>query len=56
MKAGRPKVEQIQRTGAQWVVTACENCKTQLADLSERYDLGVEIKGAVDLIADALVV
>jgi Fe-S oxidoreductase len=56
MKAGRPKVEQIQRTGAKWVVTACENCKTQLGDLNERYGLGVEIKGVVDLIADALVV
>jgi Fe-S oxidoreductase len=55
MKAGRPKVEQIQRTGAKWVVTACENCKTQLGDLNERYGLGVEIKGVVDLIADALV-
>lgn len=49
-------MEQIQRTGARWVVTTCENCKTQLADLSERYGLGVEIKGAVDLIADALIV
>lgn len=56
MKAGQPKVEQIQRTGAKWVVTACENCKTQLSDLNERYGLGVEIKGVVDLIADALVV
>ncbi len=55
IKAGRPKVEQIQRTGARVVVTACENCKTQLADLSERYGLGWEIKGAVDIVADALV-
>ncbi|HEY73957.1 MAG: hypothetical protein DRJ03_18845 [Chloroflexi bacterium] len=56
MKAGQPKVEQIQQTGAQWVVTACENCKTQLGDLNEQYELGVEIKGVVDLIADALVI
>ncbi len=55
MKAGQPKVEQIRRSGARWVVTTCENCKTQLSDLNERYGLGVEIKGAVDLIADALV-
>lgn len=55
MKAGRPKVEQIRRSGARWVVTACENCKTQLADLNEYYGLGIEVKGAVDLIADALV-
>lgn len=54
MQAGRPKVEQIRQTGAQWVVTACENCKTQLGDLNEHYELGVEIKGVVDLVADAL--
>ncbi|NIV40511.1 MAG: (Fe-S)-binding protein, partial [Anaerolineae bacterium] len=30
IKAGRPKAEQIRQTGAQWVVTTCENCKTQL--------------------------
>lgn len=55
MRAGKPKAEQIRRTGAQWVVTTCENCKTQLADLNEHYGLGVEVKGVVDLVADALV-
>ncbi len=55
MKGGRPKVDQIRRTGAEWVVTACENCKTQLEDLSEHYEMGIEIKGVVDIIADALV-
>ena len=55
MKAGQKKVEQIRRTGAKWVVTACENCKAQLRDLSEHYELGVEVKGVIDLVADALV-
>jgi len=55
MRAGRPKVDQIRQTGAQWVVTACENCKTQLGDLNEHYQLGVEIKGVVDLVAGALI-
>lgn len=55
MKAGQPKVEQIRRSGAQWVVTACENCKTQLGDLNEHHELGVEIRGIVDLVADALI-
>ncbi len=55
MKAGRPKVDQIRQTGARWVVTACENCKTQLGDLNEHYQLGVEIKGAIDLVAEALI-
>ncbi len=56
MQAGQKKVEQIRRTQAQWVVTSCENCKTQLEDLSEHYELGVEIKGVVDLVADALLI
>ncbi|MEO0185641.1 MAG: (Fe-S)-binding protein [candidate division WOR-3 bacterium] len=54
MRAGRKKVEQIRRTGARWVVTTCENCKTQLGDLNEYYKLGIEIKGVVDLVAEAL--
>jgi Fe-S oxidoreductase len=54
MKAGRKKAEQLQQSGAEWVITACENCKTQLEDLNEHYELGVEIKGVIDLVADAL--
>lgn len=56
MQGGLPKVEQIRQTGAEWVVTACENCKTQLEDLNEHYEMGIEVKGVIDLIADALVV
>jgi Fe-S oxidoreductase len=55
MQGGIPKVEQIQKTGAEWVVTACENCKTQLEDLNDHYGLGIEIKGVIDLVADALI-
>jgi Fe-S oxidoreductase len=56
MQAGQKKVEQIQKSEARWVVTACENCKTQLDELNDHYELGVEIKGVVDLVADALIV
>ena len=55
MDAGRPKADQIRQTNAKWVTTTCENCKTQLGDLNEHYELGVEIKGVLDLIADALI-
>jgi len=55
MRGGRQKVEQIRRSGARCVVTACENCKAQLADLNDYYELGVEVRGVVDLVADALV-
>ena len=56
MQGGIPKVEQIRSTQAKWVVTACENCKTQLEDLNDRFELGIEIKGVIDLIADSLIV
>jgi Fe-S oxidoreductase len=56
MMGGIPKMEQIQKTGARWVVTACENCKTQLEDLNDHYEMDIEIKGVIDLIADALIV
>jgi Fe-S oxidoreductase len=55
MQGGLPKVDQIRKTGAKWVVTACENCKTQLEDLNNHYELGIEIKGVIDLIADSLI-
>ena len=52
----KKKAEQIRQSRAQWVVTACENCKTQIDDLNDHYGLGIEVKGVVDLVADALVV
>lgn len=55
MTGGLPKVEQIRATEAEWVVTAYENCKTQLEDLNNHYELGIEIKGVINLIADALI-
>lgn len=54
MKAGKPKAEQIKRTGAKIVAAACENCKLQLGDLNNYYNLGVEVKGLVDLVANAI--
>ena len=56
MQGGLPKVKQIRDTGARWVVTACENCKAQLDDLNKHYELDIEIKGVIDLVADALIV
>jgi Fe-S oxidoreductase len=54
MKAGKPKAEQIKKTGAKVVAAACENCKLQLNDLSNYYNLNVEVKGLVDLVAEAI--
>jgi Fe-S oxidoreductase len=55
MKSARVKAEQINKTGAKVLVTACENCHTQLTQLNEYYKLGVEVKFLSSLVADAIV-
>jgi Fe-S oxidoreductase len=54
MRAGKPKVDQIRKTGAQIVAAACENCRLQLGDLNTHYQLNVEITALADLIVKAL--
>ena len=55
MKSARVKAEQVQKTGAKILTTACENCHTQLSNLNDHYQLGVEVKFLSSLIAEALV-
>lgn len=54
MDMGRAKAEQIRRTGAQVVVTACFNCLTQIRSLNKEYDLGIEVKNILELVAYAI--
>jgi Fe-S oxidoreductase len=54
MKAGRPKAEQIKKTGAEIVVASCDNCRHQIEQLSKHYDLGVEVTGLSELVCRAL--
>ena len=51
---GRKKAEQIRQTGAKIVVTNCFNCMTQIRDLSKAYELGIEVKSIVELVAESL--
>ena len=53
--AGRPKADQIRRTGAKVVVTPCHNCIDQLLELNRHYELGVEIRTLAEVAADALI-
>ncbi|MHA2333014.1 MAG: (Fe-S)-binding protein [Candidatus Hodarchaeales archaeon] len=55
MNTGLKKAEQIKATNAKTVVTACENCKAQLEELSEHYDLELIITGVMDIVAEALI-
>ncbi|MBZ0263515.1 (Fe-S)-binding protein [bacterium] len=52
---GRRKAEQIEATGAQYVIAPCANCKKQLRELIEDNKLGCELVGLHDLIYKALI-
>lgn len=54
LRAGRPKAEQVRRSGAEIVVAACENCRLQLGDLSGEYGLGVGVTALADLVVRAM--
>jgi Fe-S oxidoreductase len=54
IQVGKAKADQIRRTGARIVATGCYNCRTQIGELNRSYELGVEVKSIVELVADAL--
>jgi Fe-S oxidoreductase len=52
--AGRLKADQIRATGADIVVAPCANCKKQLKELVEHYELPCRVFGLHDLILQAI--
>jgi Fe-S oxidoreductase len=55
MKSSRVKADQVKATGAKILSTACENCHTQLSNLNDHYQMGVEVKFLSSMVAEALV-
>jgi Fe-S oxidoreductase len=55
MASARVKAEQVKATGAEVLVTACENCHTQLSDLNDHWSMGVKVEYLTELVANALV-
>jgi Fe-S oxidoreductase len=55
MKSARVKADQVKGTGARILATACENCHTQLSNLNDHYNMGVEVRFLSSLVADALI-
>jgi Fe-S oxidoreductase len=51
---GKIKAEQIQATGADIVATPCADCKKQLREIVDHYQLPVEIVGVHDLVLRAI--
>jgi Fe-S oxidoreductase len=54
INTGKTKADQIRRTGAKIVATNCFNCMTQIRDLNKAYDLDIEVKSIVELVAASL--
>jgi Fe-S oxidoreductase len=54
--AGKVKAEQIKRTGADILIAPCANCKKQLKELVEYYELPCRVMGLHDLILKAIVI
>lgn len=54
MKTAKVKVDQIKASGAGMICTMCENCRSQLTDLNEHYNLGIKVESLTDLAAHAL--
>ena len=55
MKSSKVKVDQVKETGASILTTACENCHTQLSNLNDHYEMGLDVQFLSSLVADALV-
>jgi len=55
MQSARVKAEQVEKTGASILSTACENCHTQLSNLNDHYKMGVDVRFLSSMVADALV-
>ncbi len=52
--AGKLKAEQIRATGADYVISPCANCKKQLKEVVEFYDVPAQVIGLHDLILRAI--
>lgn len=55
MESSKVKADQIKATGADILATACEMCYTQLTELEDEYELGMEVQFVSSLVAKALV-
>lgn len=55
MKSARVKADQVKKSRGSILVTACENCHSQLSDLNKYYDLGVDVRFLSSMVADALI-
>jgi Fe-S oxidoreductase len=56
IKAAKPKADRIFQTGTKIVVTSCDNCRHQINELNEHYNLGIQVTSLTELTVQALVI
>lgn len=56
IKAGKPKADQIRKTGAKIVVTSCDNCRHQINEINECYNLGITVTSLSEFTVQALMI
>jgi Fe-S oxidoreductase/ActR/RegA family two-component response regulator len=56
LKSGSVKANQLEETGAAYVVTSCHNCVDGLSDVIRHYKLPMKVTQLVHLVANALVI
>ena len=54
LDSGILKAEQIRKTGAEVVVTSCDNCRHQITELGEIHKLNIEVTSVSELTLNAL--
>ncbi len=54
VRGNRVKAEQLEATGAEYVVTPCHNCHTGIEDVLKEYDLKMHTKFILELLVDAM--
>jgi len=55
MKSAKVKADQVKATHSSLLVTACENCHSQLSDLNKYYKMDVDVKFLTSMVADSLI-
>jgi Fe-S oxidoreductase len=56
IQTGKLKADQIKKTGAKVLVTPCENCRLQIDNLNEAYNLDIKISSMMDFVANNMVI
>jgi len=52
IKTGEIKANQIKDSGANVVISPCENCRLQLDSLNEKYSLDIKVKSMMEFVAE----